>query len=144
MSLLLSQVCSSGQDTKQLSSCNKATFHYSNASPTTWVVFMKSTTVLPGIARQWENSKTKKPGGKLWVTGTTMALNTLRTGDADLRLCITTVQDRWRKSTFLTRAWCPHTIHLTTQYFRVVLRTFLLTNVYRNVTSLPVNGLWYI
>ena len=42
--------------------------------------------------------------------------NTLRTGDADLRLYITTVQDRWRKSAFLTRAWFPRTIHLITQY----------------------------
>jgi hypothetical protein len=43
-------------------------------------------------------------------------INTLRTGDADLRLYITTVQDGWRKSVFLTRAWCPRTIHLITQY----------------------------
>ena len=43
-------------------------------------------------------------------------INTLRTGDADLRLYITTVQDGWRKSEFLTRAWFPRTIHLITQY----------------------------
>jgi len=43
-------------------------------------------------------------------------LNTLRTGDADLRLYITTVQDGWRKSAFLTRAWFPRTIHLIMQY----------------------------
>jgi len=43
-------------------------------------------------------------------------LNTLWTGDADLRLYITTVQDGWRKSAFLTRAWFPRTIHLITQY----------------------------
>ena len=43
-------------------------------------------------------------------------INTLRTGDADLRLYITTVQDGWRKSAFLTRAWFPRTIHLITQY----------------------------
>jgi hypothetical protein len=60
MSLLMSQVCSSGQDTTQLSSCNKATFHYSNASPTPWVVFVKSTTLMPPIARQREHSMTKK------------------------------------------------------------------------------------
>jgi hypothetical protein len=43
-------------------------------------------------------------------------LNTLRTGDADLRFYITTVRDGWRKSAFLTRAWCPRTIHLIMQY----------------------------
>ena len=43
-------------------------------------------------------------------------INTLRTGDADMRLYITTVQDGWRKSAFLTRAWFPRTIHLITQY----------------------------
>jgi hypothetical protein len=37
------------------------------------------------------------------------ALNTLRTGDADLRLYITTVQDGWCKSAFLTR-W--NSVHL--------------------------------
>ena len=42
--------------------------------------------------------------------------NTLWTGDADLRLYITTVQDGWRKSAFLTRAWFPRTIDLITQY----------------------------
>jgi len=44
------------------------------------------------------------------------AINTLWTGDADLRLYITTVQDGWRKSAFLTRAWFPRTTHLITQY----------------------------
>ena len=39
-------------------------------------------------------------------------INTLRTGDADLRFYITTVQDGWRKSAFLTRACFPCTIHL--------------------------------
>ena len=43
-------------------------------------------------------------------------LNTLWMGDADLRLYITTVQDGWRKSAFLTRAWFPRTVHLITQY----------------------------
>jgi len=42
-------------------------------------------------------------------------VNTLRTGDADLRLYITAVQDGWRKSAFLTRAWFPRAIHLITQ-----------------------------
>jgi hypothetical protein len=39
-------------------------------------------------------------------------LNTLRTGDANLRFlrfCITTVKDEWLKSAFLTRAWFPCT-----------------------------------
>ena len=44
------------------------------------------------------------------------ALNTLWTGDADLRLYITTVQDGWSKSAFLTRASFPRTTHLITQY----------------------------
>ena len=43
-------------------------------------------------------------------------INTLWTGHADLRLYITTVQDGWRKSAFLTRAWFPRTTHLITQY----------------------------
>ena len=43
-------------------------------------------------------------------------INTLWTGDADLRPYITTVQDGWRKSAFLTRAWFPRTTHLITQY----------------------------
>jgi hypothetical protein len=37
-----------------------------------------------------------------------MYINTLRTGDADLRLYITTVQDGRRKSAFLTSAWLVH------------------------------------
>ena len=41
-----------------------------------------------------------------------ITINTLRTGEADLRLCITTVQDGRRKSAFLTRAWFPRTTHL--------------------------------
>jgi hypothetical protein len=39
-------------------------------------------------------------------------LNTLRMGDANLRFlrfCITTVEDEWCKSAFLTRAWFPRT-----------------------------------
>ena len=43
-------------------------------------------------------------------------VNTLWTGDAELRLYITTVQDGWRKSAFLTRALFPRTTHLITQY----------------------------
>ena len=48
------------------------------------------------------------------------SLNTLRTGDADLRIYITTVQDGWRKSAFLTRACFPCTIHLIMQYIEPV------------------------
>ena len=47
-------------------------------------------------------------------------LNTLRTGDADLRFYITTVQDGWRKSAFLTRACFPCTIDLIMQYIEPV------------------------
>ena len=42
-------------------------------------------------------------------------INTLRTGDADLRFYITTVQDGWRKSAFLTPACFPCSIHLIMQ-----------------------------
>ena len=45
-----------------------------------------------------------------------VSVNTLRTGDADLHLYITTVEDKWRKSAFLTRAWLLCTVHLITQY----------------------------
>ena len=48
------------------------------------------------------------------------AVNTLRTGDADLRFYITTVQDGWRKSAFLKRACFPCTIHLIMQYIESV------------------------
>ena len=47
-------------------------------------------------------------------------VNTLRTGDADLRFYITTVQDEWGKSAFLTRACFPCTIHLIMQYIEPV------------------------
>ena len=50
--------------------------------------------------------------------------NTLRTGDADLRFYITTVQDGWRKSAFLTRACFPCTIHLIMQYIMPVSEWF--------------------
>ena len=46
--------------------------------------------------------------------------NTLRTGDADLRFYITTVQDGWFKSAFLTRACFPCTIHIIMQYIEPV------------------------
>ena len=47
-------------------------------------------------------------------------INTLRTGDTDLRFYITTVQDGWRKSAFLTHACFPCTIHLIMQYIEPV------------------------
>ena len=50
----------------------------------------------------------------------TMTINTLRTGDADLRFYITTVQDGWLKSAFLTRTCFPCTIHLIMQYIEPV------------------------
>ena len=43
-------------------------------------------------------------------------VNTLWTGEADLRIYIITVQDGRRKSAFLTRAWFPRTTQLITQY----------------------------
>ena len=46
----------------------------------------------------------------------TVYINTLRTGDAGLHFYITTVQDGWRKSAFLTRACFPCTIYLIMQY----------------------------
>ena len=46
--------------------------------------------------------------------------NTLRTGDADLRFYITTVQDGWRKYAFLTCASFPCTIHLIVKYIEPV------------------------
>ena len=63
------------------------------------------------------------------------SINTLRTGDAYLRLYITTVRDGWRKSAFLTRAWFPRTIHLITQYMEHFFewscwRMFLETRVF--------------
>ena len=51
-------------------------------------------------------------------------LNILRTGDADLRFYITTVQDGWRKSAFLTRACLPRTINLIMQYIEPVSEWF--------------------
>ena len=63
----------------------------------------------------WENF-----GTKLFFCLRWGHLNTLRTGDADLRLYITTVQDGWHKSGFLTCAWFPCTIHLITQYMEPV------------------------
>jgi serine/threonine protein kinase len=49
---------------------------------------------------------------KLLLNNCLLLINTLRTGDANLRFlrfCITTVKDEWRKSAFLTRAQFPRT-----------------------------------
>ena len=54
----------------------------------------------------------------------TCSLNTLRTGETDLRFYITTVQDGWRKSAFLTRACFPCTIPLIMQYIEPVSEWF--------------------
>ena len=59
-------------------------------------------------------------------------INTLRTGDADLRFYVTTVQDGWRKSAFLTSACFPCTVHLIMQNIEPVsewscLRMFVET-----------------
>jgi hypothetical protein len=58
-----------------------------------------------------DTNHTEHKTSPYWVDN----LNTLGTGDADLRIYITTVQDGWHKSVFLTRAWFPRTIHLITQ-----------------------------
>ena len=50
-------------------------------------------------------------------------LNTLWTGDADLHLYITTVQDDANLH-FLTCAWFPRTVHLITQYMEPVSEWF--------------------
>ena len=50
----------------------------------------------------------------------TFLINTLRMGDANLRFYITTAQDGWRKSAFLTCACFPCTIHLIMQYMEPV------------------------
>ena len=47
-------------------------------------------------------------------------VNTLKTGDANLRFYIKTAQDGWRKSAFLTRACFPCTIHLIMKYMEPV------------------------
>ena len=59
-------------------------------------------------------------GNKMCLSYGRTVFNTLRTGDADLRFYITTVQDGWRKSAFLTRACFPCTIHLIMQYIEPV------------------------
>jgi hypothetical protein len=49
-------------------------------------------------------------------------INTLRTGDANLRFCITTVKDERCKCAFLTRAWFPRTSLHNGAFLRMVLR----------------------
>ena len=59
--------------------------------------------------------------GLCWMRkGADKHINTLRMGDADLRFYITTVQDGWRKSVFLTCTCFPCTIHLIMQYIEPV------------------------
>jgi len=58
---------------------------------------------------------TFKKGKLIHLQNLVIDINTLWTSDPDLRLYITTVQDGWRKSAFLTRAWFPRTIHLIMQ-----------------------------
>jgi hypothetical protein len=71
-----------------------------------------------------------------------LSLNTLRTGDADLRLYITTVQDGWCRSAFLTSAWFPARSRRNYAIHGACLRMVLLMDVYRNLTSLWINDLW--
>jgi len=66
-------------------------------------------------------------------------LNTLWMGDADLHIYITTVQDGWCTSAFLTRTWFPCTIHFNYAIHAAFLWMVLLTDVYRNMTSLRSN-----
>jgi len=56
-------------------------------------------------------------------------INTLWTGDADLHLYITAVQDGWRISVFLTRAWFPCTIHFNYAIPAAFLWMVVLTDV---------------
>ena len=58
------------------------------------------------------------------ITWGAQFVNTLRTGDADLRFYITTVQDGWRKSEFLKRTCFPCTIHLIMQYIEPISEWF--------------------
>ena len=55
-----------------------------------------------------------------WKKSTSICLNTVRTGDADLRFYVTTVQEGWPKSAFLTRACFPCTVRLIMQYIEPV------------------------
>ena len=76
----------------------------------TWMLFIYS--------KSNRLSKQVQPQNRLFI------INTLRTGEADLRFYITTVQDGWRKSAFLTRACFSCTIHLIMQYIEPVSEWF--------------------
>jgi hypothetical protein len=61
--------------------------------------------------------------GRITAETCCLEVNTLRTGDADLRLYVTTVQDGWCKSAFLTSAWFParlRVLDVITQYMAPV------------------------
>ena len=83
---------------------------------------------------------TEKPqSGYLKGAAQTALFNTLRTGDADLRFYITTVQDGWTQiCVFNTRLF---SLHNTLNYaiHRACLRMGLLKDVCRNLTSLWIN-----
>jgi len=66
--------------------------------------------------------------------------NTSWTGDADLRLYITTVQDGWRKSAFITHPWFPRTIDLITQYMEHLSEWFC----WRMFTETRVFGQYFL
>ena len=78
----------------------------------------KSRSLLPIAGRAFHPVKQLKRIKILVTQG--RRINTLRTGDADLRFYITTVQDGWRKSAFIKRACFPCTIHLIMQYIEPV------------------------
>ena len=63
-------------------------------------------------------------------------VNTLRTGDADLRFYITTVKKRMTQICVFNTPLIP--LHNTLNYaiHRACIRMVLLTDVYRNLTSL--------
>ena len=79
-----------------------------------WLLRVPWRGALPSISYSWTHSIKQCKWRALSFYS--YNINTLRTGDADFRLYITTVQDGWGKSAFLTRAWFPRTVHLITQY----------------------------
>jgi len=115
---------------------------------------LASANIMDGVVKCWKWYSIRRKGGgsvlicSYFVINTFFILsqfcnfNTQWTGDADLRLYITTVQDGWRTSAFLTRAWFPRTIHFNYEIHAAFLRMVLLTDVYRNVSSLWSNDLW--
>ena len=73
------------------------------------------------MLRRFTSSWFDNPNNIWWaVQIIKLLINTLRTGDADLRFYFTTVQDGWRKSAFLTRACFPCTIQLIMKYIEPV------------------------